>query len=421
MIKIIKQKTYNFLRESERYTKTDMVYLFKGGSWLTLGQIVSSICSFLLAIAFANLLPKETYGSYRYVLSIAGLLAIPTLSGINTAIVQAVARGYEGSFIKGLKTKIRWGLLGGLASLILSSYYYFNDNITLTFAFLITGIFIPFMDSFNIYGALLIGKKKFKISTIYNIIIKILSFIIIISVLFITNNIFLIIFTYFLSNTLLRLLFLFVTIKKIKINRKEDSETIPYGKHLSLIDIISIIASQLDKILVFHYLGAIELAIYAFAIAIPEQIKSLLKNMSTLALPKFSEKSIEKIKKTIFKKMAWMSLFIALGTVFYIIAAPYIYKLFFPQYIESIFYSQLFSISLIAAITILPTSALQAKIAKKELYKLNIYSPIIQIVLLFFFIYFYGILGAIIARVLGRFIGLVISYWLFKKFKLKSI
>ena len=415
MIKNLYHKLYNFLRQSEKYTKTDMVYLFKGGSWLTGGQIISSICSFLLAIAFANLLPKETYGSYKYILSIAGLLAIPTLSGINTAIIQSIARGYEGSFIKGLKTKIRWGLLGGLASLILSSYYYFNDNITLTFAFLITGIFIPFMDSFNIYGALLIGKKKFKISTIYNIIIKILSFIIIISVLFITNNIFLIIFTYFLSNTLLRLLFLFITIKKFKLNKEKDSETISYGKHLSLIDIISIIASQLDKILIFHYLGAIELAIYAFAVAIPEQIKSLLKNISILALPKFSEKSIEEIKKTIFKKMAWMSLFIALGTVFYIIAAPYIYKLFFPQYIESVFYSQIFSISLITAIAILPTSALQAKMAKKELYQLNIYSPLIQIILLFFFIYFYGLLGIILARVINRFIHCFFICWLIKR------
>ena len=84
-----------------------MVYLFKNGSWLAKEQIISSICSFLLAIAFANLLPKETCSSYGYILSIAGLLAIPTLSGINTATTQAVARKYEESFIKELKTKIR--------------------------------------------------------------------------------------------------------------------------------------------------------------------------------------------------------------------------------------------------------------------------------------------------------------------------
>jgi len=64
-IKKLKDKIYRLLRRSEKYFKTDMVYLAHGGFWLTLGQIISSAASFLLAIAFANLLPKETYGTYK--------------------------------------------------------------------------------------------------------------------------------------------------------------------------------------------------------------------------------------------------------------------------------------------------------------------------------------------------------------------
>ena len=47
MIDKIKNKTYKLLRKSEKYTKTDMVYLTKGGFWLTLGQIISSTSAFL--------------------------------------------------------------------------------------------------------------------------------------------------------------------------------------------------------------------------------------------------------------------------------------------------------------------------------------------------------------------------------------
>ena len=63
----------------------------------------------------------------------------------------------------------------------------------------------------------------------------------------------------------------------------------------------------------------------------------------------------------------------------------------------------------------LPIAALQSKSAKKELYQLNVYSSVIQIIILFLFIYFYGLWGAIIARVLGRFIGLGITFYLSKK------
>ena len=131
----IKLRFYKLLRLSEKYTKTDMVYLTKGTFWLTLGQIISSASSFILAIAFANLLPKETYGVYKYILSIVSILNISTLSGINTAITQAVARKYEGSVIPAIKMKIYWGLFGSLASLILAGYYYFQGNITLTISF----------------------------------------------------------------------------------------------------------------------------------------------------------------------------------------------------------------------------------------------------------------------------------------------
>ena len=415
MIKELKQKIYNLLRWSEKYTKTDMVYLTKGGSWLTLGNIVSSASSFLLAIAFANLLPKETYGIYKYILSIAGILAIPTLSGMGTAITQAVARGYEGSFLPALKTKIRWGLLGGLASLALAGYYYFNDNTTLTISFLITAVFLPFMDSFGTYNALLQGRKLFGISTKYGIISQIIAIAILIATLFFTKNLFLIILAYFASWTILRFIFLKITLKKFPPNQNQDPQTLSYGKHLSLINVLNAIAGQLDKILLFHFLGSAPLAIYSFAIAPPEQIKGLLKSIQPLALPKFAQKDKEEIKKTIFKKTGKFFLILIPVTAFYIIIAPFLYKIFFPQYLDSIFYSQIFAISLLTAIATLPVAALQSQMAKKQLYQWNIYGSLLQILLLFVFVWSYGLWGVILARVFTRFINAGVISFLIRK------
>ena len=414
-ISSIKQRIYHFLRKSEEYTKTDMVYLVKGGSWLTLGQMVSAICSFLLALAFANLLPKETYGIYKYVLSMASLLAISTLPGIDTAIIQAISRGYEGSLIKGLKTKICWGILGGLASLGLAGYYYFNGNTTLTISFLVIAAFLPLMDSFNIYRAVLSGRKLFNIQVKYSILIRFFSVAALIIALSLTKNLFLILFIYFLSYTLFRFIFLITTLKKFSLNTKEDPRTISYGKHLTIMGIINTLANYLDKILIFHYLGAAQLAIYSFAVIPPEQLKSFLKNIRTLALPKLSVRPKAEIKATIFSKMFKFALFITVGTVIYIFLAPTFYRVLFPQYIESILYSQILSISLIAVVVALPNVALQAKIAKKQLYQLNICTSFIRIGLLFLFIHIYGLLGIILARVIGRFINLTITCWLVKK------
>ena len=75
----LRQKMLEFLRWSERYSKTDMLYLVRGGFWLSLNHIAASVSSLILAVAFANLIPAETYGTYRYVLSIIWLM-ISTLT-----------------------------------------------------------------------------------------------------------------------------------------------------------------------------------------------------------------------------------------------------------------------------------------------------------------------------------------------------
>lgn len=78
----LKHHTHRALRHSEKYFKTDMVYLAKGGFWLTTGQGVASLASLVLAIAFANLLPKEAYGNYKYILAVVGVLTLFGLTGI---------------------------------------------------------------------------------------------------------------------------------------------------------------------------------------------------------------------------------------------------------------------------------------------------------------------------------------------------
>lgn len=412
---MLKNKIYNLLRWSEKYTKTDMVYLASGGFWLTTGQVVSSLSSLLLAIAFANLLPKETFGVYKYVLSIASILSIPTLSGMSTAITQAIARGYDGSFVPALKTRIRWGLLGGLLGITLAGYYYINNNIDLTISFLIASIFLPIMDPLSSYNSILHGKKMFKQYSKYFVLTKVFSVSTLIATIFLTNKLSLILLAYFVSWTLTHFIFLKITLNKIILSDKKDNKTIKYGKHLSFINLLGAITGQLDKILVFHYMGATELAIYSFAIIPIEQTKGILKNIQSIAFPKFAQSTVLEIKKTILPKIAKFSALILLITVAYILLAETLYKIFFPNYMEAVYYSKIFSISLITIPLLIITSVFRAQKMTKTIYKFNIITSVFNIVIIFYSIYFYGIIGLVIARVVARFFNLFLSIFLLKR------
>ena len=415
MINKIKNLIHKLLIKSQKFTGTDNVYIASQGSYLVIGNAISSVSSFLLALAFARLLPKEIYGQYRYILSIMGIIAICALPGLENTIIQAVARGFEGSFKKILKTRFKWGLWGSLASLIVAAYFLIKQDNNLAACFLIAGIFFPIMETTGSYLSYLIGKKLFSIQVKYGTLSQIIATIITIITLFLTKNLIILVLMYFLSNTVLRIYFLLRTLKKNPPNEKDNPQFIPFGKHLTVMRIMLTISGQLDKILLFNVLGATQVAIYSFAELPSRQIGSLLKNLRLLALPKFATRTRKEIRKTLLKKVAKSALLIIPVIVIYIIIAPYAFKIFFPQYLDSIFYSQLFMLTLIAFPATMIALSFEAKLMKKELYQLTVISPIIRIILLIILTSFWGLLGTVLAQLISRVFDIVFTLFLFRK------
>jgi O-antigen/teichoic acid export membrane protein len=414
MINFLKEKSISALKWSENYVKTDMLYLAKGGFWLSLNQGICSAAALILSIVFANLLPKESFGIYKYVLSVCSILAIPSLNGIFTSFNRSVANGYEGNLKEGLATQIKWGSIGSILSIIISLYYLLNQNQTLFFCFLIVAIFLPIFSNFNIYNHLLQGRRNFRLSAIFGITEQVFNLLIIILTILFTKNPILIILAYFASYSLLRVFLLFRTLKKYPINEKKDPGMIPYGKHLTVIRIIGDIYKYLDKVLVFHYVGAVELAIYTVATSAPNQIYSFINQIGSLAFPKYAQGDKEKVRKSLKNKILILGLISLIIAVIYVIVAPFLFKLVFPKYPEAIIYTQIFAISLLAMPMIISSTFLYAQKEIKKLYTGNIIMPIISIIILFISVQF-GLMGIIIGKIINSFLSFSFSIYLTKK------
>lgn len=408
---------FNKKDKADKILKTDTSYLVKSGSWVGIGLFVSSLLAFFSAVAFANLLDARIYGTYKYVISIVSILYIFTLTGTGTAISQAVAKGYEGSFLKIVKTKIKWGLLGAISALGLSSYYFFKEDLTLTLAFILAAPFIPFIESFLSYNAFLGGKREFKTQTQYSTIISIVATLSLVITLFLTKNLFTLLAVYFLSYTLLRFFFLVRALKKYRPNKKELPRTVTYGKHLSFIDALSIVAGSIETFLIFHFIGATSLAIYIFATVPIMQLKFINKIIKPLALPKFALRKKEELKNTLNRKIFLFASLTTVIVVLYIIFAPYLFSIFFPKYLESIPITRIAVIALIAgASTIIPTSILQAHAKTKQLYALQILESMFSIILPAIMIILWGLIGLAISRVIIRFMVFGSTLVLSKKY-----
>jgi len=219
---------------------------------------------------------------------------------------------------------------------------------------------------------------------------------------------------------LFRFVFFIVTIKKFPPNNKIDPETIPYGKHSSMINIFDALIGSIDGLLVFHYLGPVNLALYSFALAPVAQIRGLLNNIPTLAIPKLSTRSSLEIEGVLKKRIFILFVLGAFISFAYILIAPYIYQIFFPKYLDSVFSSQLFSLVIALSLPqVIFGAAIGSKITfipKKMLYLWNV-PGIIFITSVLLFVGTFGINGVIFSRLLSVTSGFVINYIMWGKIK----
>lgn len=398
----IREKVLQWIGRASEFLGIDLTYVLKGGSFLILGNFAAIFANFILAFFFARLLPKEAYGTYSYILAWISVFGIFALPGMDRAVIQSVSNGFENSLILGLKKKIKYGSLGTLAALLLGAYYFYNSNLVLAWSFFVGAVFIPFINSFQIYNAYLLGKKEFKTQTLYLILSQLFIALTLITAIFLTQNIVYLVSIYLLANLIPGFIFFLRTKLVAKLTGQKDPEIISFAKHLSLINIVSTISSYLDQFLAFHFLGPANLATYTFAVAPPEQIKGLFQSIPDLALPKFSQRSEEDLKKTIKRKSVILFIFAALIVGIYILLAPWFYKIFFPRYLDSVFLSQIFALSMLntPATFIIPALTAHKKI--KQLYWFNVVSPIFQISAMTILTPFYGIMGLILARIFAR-------------------
>ncbi len=392
-----------------------MVYLVRGGTWLGVGQVLTTLLSFTLTVALAHFLAKTEYGDYRYVLSVFAILSAFTLTGISTAIVQSVAHGYEGALRQGVRLTVRWSMPAVTLSLIGAGYYAWRGNFFLASSLMLVACIMPLIHTFGLYASYLNGKKDFKRLSFYNFIDNAVPIIAVLCSLIFTTNVLVLLVVYFASSTLVGLAMYIRTLVHYKPVQNEDPGLKRYSKRLSLLNIVSLVTQHVDKVIVYTTIGSIELAIYGFAIAFPDQIRALLKNLTTLMVPKLAEPSRAHARLEIGRKTLLLGGGLVVITLAYIGVAPFLYQIFFPQYAtESVGYSRILALMILSSLVVIPTAYFTARKEETKLASATIGSSLAQLAILWPAAHYGGLTGVCVARVLSSFVMTGISYRLLR-------
>lgn len=409
----LRNRVRQHLRRLENYTRTDNVYLAKNGLFVFLNHAFSVLNGFVLYILITHFLPKETYGAYKYLLSLFSLFSISTLTGLDNALAKSIANGYEGSLRAAFIEKMKYGVIGSVISIGAASYYFWKGNTDLGTGLLLLAAFAPLIYAANVFGAYFTAKKAFDTYVNISILTGLATFVgMAVAFVFLKDPTAL--FAAFLLTGALNL-FAYLYARSKQSGNARDPGMMLYGKHLSALDILGTVANNIDSILAFHFLGLAPLAVYSLATIPVEQIKGFLKTVPSIAMPKFAVHSFDEIRRHLNRKILLYMAGTSIAVFMYILLAPMFFKLFFPTYLSSVPYSQVYSLSLIFA---MPASLLQtlftAQGLRRETTIFNLVAYGSQIILLVIGAWLFGLWGLIISRLLSRFLMLCSTLFLLK-------
>jgi len=336
-----------------------------------------------------------------------------SLTGLGQAILQTAAKKWYGFYSETLRINFLYSLPIAVLAGGGAAYYWYNENITLALGCLLIAVLQPVSSTFQYIPTFLQGTGKFKESTIVHTMKSIVSSVISLGALFLTHNILWLIVAYLGSQAITNIIshFWYQPRAITPTPREEFTKYLSYARHTSVRGFLLNVAFRADSVIVFTQLGAVELAVYTIASVIPEQIKGTFKSLSTLLLPKYAAHAdFSAVRKSIPHRSLQLFLVLTGVAIVYALCAPFIYTLLFPKYEAAVFLSQLLALSFPAMVALIPSNALESQLQDKELYILHTVSAVIMLACTISGILLYGLVGAIIAKIVYRYIVMIIGY-----------
>lgn len=399
------------LRRAEKLTKTDVRYVARSSSWLGLTQITSAAVSLGLTAAFANLLPVETYGMYRYVLSAYAIFSIFGLPGMDTSLTQSASRGFDGALLQGLKLKVKWSLLGSVAAAATAAYTYWQGNTTLAVAFVLTAAFLPIAESSTLYGSFMNGKKLFKQWSGMEVTTQVVTTGSLVATMLLSHSLVAIVLAYFISYSVTRSLWTWVAVRRLAQNAATDPDLPRYSRAVSFFQIAARVITSVDQLVLYSFLGPVQVAIFALAQAIPLRVQSAFRVLGTVAFPKLAQRPLAEIGRTMPRKMVLLGVGILCVVGVYILLAPFVFQAIFPRYLPALGYSQVMILYNLGAIAYPVSSALFAHKRLRENYWLSGVSLGLKVAALVVLVPMIGVWGAVVGTLLATASNVAMAFY----------
>ena len=379
--------------------------LFLNGGWVLGLNLARQLLGLVLIAVLVRVFNKESFGQYQFVVASLGTASIFALTGMQNAITQSVARGFDGTFRVSITVVFLSSLLGSLVLVGLAIQQWYADQSALFVALLVAAGLFPFSIALQNWISYQSGKEQFRQNAIYQSIGYAASYLLTISVVLMmpAPNYLVVI---LVTNGVMAIQNVWNTYRIYQTIPKDapvEAGAITYGLKTSLYGAVNIVGNYMDKFLLFFLVSPETLAVFIIAERIPELLKNYLQAVRNVLVPEFARKAA--FTKSMDRKLNLASLLISAGVIFLALAViPWFIPFAFTNaYDDAVFYCQLLLGSLIvgqAATT--KFTYIISQFDSRSYRDVVIGTNIVRIVASLIFVPMFGIYGAIGSVILYR-------------------
>ena len=389
------QKT---LSKIESYLPSQYKEIVEHFSYVSVLRLAQQLISFVSFFFIVKYVPQEIVGHYHFVLSVVALVSITSLPGMRTAVVQAMARGQAGFFKVATRYCFLGSSLGSAILLVIAAYHYIwlNDFI-MAVAFVIAACLNPAAKGFMLWKTSYAGEERFKMLSVLNTVgTLITSSFLMLSVLFYTDSHVVLLAIALIVPALQNLILTAYEFQRHKSSTEAEDDLRVYGIKSSKYHILPVIAGEIDRISIYSFISASELALYNVAMKIPEIFKTLIRNLGTVIMPKLARMPSYSQKLNRYFTMVSTVLLVLIVIFSFTILDEIFYWLTPPEYHSALIYAQalLFTFA-VGNYGFLKGRYIYAQKNIESNKKISIASNIIKITLMPVMVFFFQVWGAI--------------------------
>ncbi|MBT89140.1 MAG: hypothetical protein CMN79_01445 [Spirochaetales bacterium] len=367
---------------------------------------------------------KEIYGQYQLILSFSGIAGIFCLVGLGESLSISAAKKNDGNL--SVIILIKFGVsIAAAIGLGVVSHYYWDKDPSLARGILWLSCLFPLLQLSTIRQVWFNAKGWFALLILSNFLFALAPVLALAIIVFLghTQSTVFFVITVQGVNAVLAVAFILFLMARRE-NAKKDWKAIKYGFHASLAALLGWMILT-DKMFIYKYLSASDVAVYSIALVFPDQIRVLFSLFNQILLPQiYAAGNVQEAWQYIKPKLIILSFFfISLGVIGFFAIPKVIPYLFSEKYASSVPYAKwLWLFQCIVAPTTYLANILRAQQKVKFTYLFSISHPLLLFISFFILIRF-GLPGIVAAKIFSYIyagVFFLISFYHYNKRKCSS-